>query len=120
FIPNKGGSTCLAKLKGKAKQLGAFNFAELVVNECQVMLLPSNLFFYGNDFVRIGLGRTNFKDALHTLDQFLCKWKLHFFFHSASCLLYHLYFDGLTHSSFKKLHSVFTLIVKQTLYFFCK
>ncbi|ETO14763.1 aminotransferase class I and II [Reticulomyxa filosa] len=75
FIPNKGGSTCLTKLKGKAKQLGAFNFAELVVNECQVMLLPSNLFFYGNDFVRIGLGRTNFKDALHTLDQFLCKWK---------------------------------------------
>ena len=80
-----GGETIFIRLKGKAKEIGCYQFCEQVVRGCGVMLAPSVMFNnYKSDtsdgqnsesFVRIGLGRQVFEEALDVLHQFLKKWR---------------------------------------------
>lgn len=63
YKPNSG-STAFVKLN---INIPTIEFTENLVNETGIMLLPSETFEYGNQYVRIGFGRENMPLAL---DQF--------------------------------------------------
>ena len=46
-------------------------FAEKLVKETGIMLLPSEAFEYGSEHARIGFGRKNFEEVLSVLDTYL-------------------------------------------------
>jgi aspartate/methionine/tyrosine aminotransferase len=49
----------------------ASEFCEKLVQETGVLLLPATLFDFGNEHVRLGLGRANFLEALQVLESWL-------------------------------------------------
>ena len=51
----------------------AMDFAEKLVKDTGIMLLPSETFEYGTSHTRIGFGRENMKDVLEILDGYLTK-----------------------------------------------
>jgi len=71
FLPPFGGTTSFIRLEGKAKDMGAFEFCELVVKESGVMLIPSSMFCFDDGFLRFGLGRKDFDQALSAFEKFL-------------------------------------------------
>ncbi|MCB8964575.1 MAG: aminotransferase class I/II-fold pyridoxal phosphate-dependent enzyme [Bacteroidales bacterium] len=62
------GSTAFIKLNIKES---ALNFAERLVKDTGIMILPSELFDYGSSHVRIGFGRENMPEVLEILDSYL-------------------------------------------------
>ncbi len=68
-MPNSG-STAFVKLKIKEK---AMDFAERLVQDTGIMLLPSETFEYGTKHARIGFGRANFEEILSVFDAYINK-----------------------------------------------
>lgn len=71
FLPALGGTTSLIRLEGEAKDMGGYEFCELLVKESGVMLIPSTMFCFDDGYVRFGLGRKDFPSALCALEEFL-------------------------------------------------
>jgi len=70
FVKPDSGSTAFIKLNIKET---AMEFAEKLVKDTGIMLLPAETFFYGTSHARIGFGRENMKDVLEILDDYLAK-----------------------------------------------
>jgi aspartate/methionine/tyrosine aminotransferase len=68
-IPNSG-STAFVRLKTKGS---AMDFAERLVQDTGIMLLPSETFEYGSKHARIGFGREKLPEILDVLSDYLCK-----------------------------------------------
>jgi aspartate/methionine/tyrosine aminotransferase len=68
-IPNSG-STAFVKLKIKGK---AMDFAERLVQDTGIMLLPSETFEYGTKHARIGFGRANMAEILGVFETYINK-----------------------------------------------
>ena len=51
------------------------DFCQSTVEQKGIMIVPGSLFDYPGSYFRIGLGRTNFSDALEHLDEFLSAQK---------------------------------------------
>jgi len=60
----RAGSIGLARLRWPS---GALDFCERLMADEGVMLLPSSVFDFGDEHVRLGLGRSNFADGLGRL-----------------------------------------------------
>ncbi|MEH0152981.1 hypothetical protein V6R21_03770 [Limibacter armeniacum] len=50
-----------------------FEFAEKLVKETGIMLLPAETFEYGKSHARIGFGRKNFPEILHIFQDYITK-----------------------------------------------
>jgi aspartate/methionine/tyrosine aminotransferase len=72
WVRPRGGSTGFPRLvaDGPAGP-SADRFAERLVEATGVLLLPSSAFGFGDAHVRIGLGRTDLREAIQTVDAFL-------------------------------------------------
>ena len=68
FSPPLTSSTAFIKLHLDET---AENFAQKLVEETGIMLLPSEAFEYGDQHARIGFGRENFPEVLDVLDAYL-------------------------------------------------
>jgi aspartate/methionine/tyrosine aminotransferase len=68
FIKPTAGSTAFIKLENGEK---AASFSERIVKEAGIMILPSEMFDFGTEHLRIGLGRSNMPEVLKHLAQFL-------------------------------------------------
>lgn len=73
FLKPQSGSTAFIKLKIKET---AADFAEQLVNETGIMLLPSETFEFGSRHARIGFGRRNMGQALEFLEGYLVDKKI--------------------------------------------
>ncbi|WP_372366503.1 aminotransferase class I/II-fold pyridoxal phosphate-dependent enzyme [Candidatus Uabimicrobium sp. HlEnr_7] len=67
-----GGSICFPRLSIAETTL---QFCEKLVTDTGIMLLPSEVFNFGNKHVRIGFGRENFPQVLQILSDYLEKQK---------------------------------------------
>jgi len=72
FIKPNSGSTAFVKLNVKGT---AMDFAEKLVRNTGIMLLPSETFEYGHKHTRIGFGRENMPVVLEVLETYLQKDK---------------------------------------------
>lgn len=70
FQPPKGSSVCFPKL---LLSQNSYDFCEQVVKETGIMLAPSRMFQYGDQHIRIGLGRENFPKVLDHFATFLAR-----------------------------------------------
>ncbi len=68
YYEPKGGSTVLVR---QNTGMSSYELAEKIVNEIGIMLVPSEMFDYGEQHLRIGLGRENFPEALKIFDDYL-------------------------------------------------
>lgn len=66
-LPNSG-STAFVELKIKET---AMDFAEKLVRDTGIMILPSETFDFGSKHTRIGFGRENFAEILGVLEQYI-------------------------------------------------
>lgn len=64
----KGGSTALVKQKTGLRSL---DLCESIVEQTGVMIIPSEMFDFGNMHIRIGFGRKNFVEALNLVEEYL-------------------------------------------------
>lgn len=67
FYPPKAGSTGFVRLKTGST---ALQYADRLVREADIMLLPSETFHYGEHHARIGFGRANLPEILTMWEQF--------------------------------------------------
>ncbi len=70
FLPPKAGSTAFIKLKTNEP---AMDFAERLVKDTGIMLLPSETFEYGSQHARIGFGRQNMPEVLDIFEQYISR-----------------------------------------------
>jgi aspartate/methionine/tyrosine aminotransferase len=63
-----GGSVCLPRMQTKE---GTRAFCERLVEEAGIMLVPSSMFGFGNDHVRVGFGRQNLPEVVQQLRLYL-------------------------------------------------
>lgn len=68
FTPPRSGSTAFVKLHLEET---AAVFAEKLVRNTGIMLLPSETFHYGTEHMRIGFGRENMPEMLDVLSKYL-------------------------------------------------
>ncbi|PLX09804.1 MAG: aspartate aminotransferase [Marinilabiliales bacterium] len=61
FSDTKAGSTAFVRLNFDKN---AFDYCEDLVKKTGIMMIPSEMFEYGNSHVRIGFGRENFEEVL--------------------------------------------------------
>lgn len=66
--PPRAGSVCFPHLM---EEPSAMEFAERVVREAGIMIVPSGLFGYGDRHIRLGLGREDFPQVLGKLGDYL-------------------------------------------------
>jgi len=71
FIRPKAGSTCFAKLN---IQEPALEFCQKLVNNTGIMIVPSEMFEYGSDHIRVGFGRNNIPEILKVLSKYIKKY----------------------------------------------
>ena len=64
----QAGTIALAELKA---EMDVFEFAEAVVREQGVMVLPANIMKFAGNYFRLGFGRRNFPHALEPFGQFI-------------------------------------------------
>jgi aspartate/methionine/tyrosine aminotransferase len=64
LAPPRAGSVCLLRLR----EGHATDFCRRLVDKAGIMLLPSNVFQFGDEHVRVGLGRENMPDVLARLE----------------------------------------------------
>jgi aspartate/methionine/tyrosine aminotransferase len=67
FPMPKSGSTAFVRLKIKGTSLA---YADKLVEESGIMLLPAETFEYGTKHVRIGFGRANFEEILSVWEKY--------------------------------------------------
>jgi aspartate/methionine/tyrosine aminotransferase len=48
-----------------------FEFCETLIRETGIMLVPSKVFQYGNQHVRIGFGRENFPEVIELFSAYI-------------------------------------------------
>ena len=70
FVRPKGGSVCFPKL---LKNVSAVDFCQKSVIETGILLLPSGLFDYNDNHIRIGFGRENMPEVLSKFEEFVKK-----------------------------------------------
>ena len=68
FISPKAGSICFPRLH---LDQGAHNFCQTVIQETGIMILPSSVYDYDDQHVRIGFGRQNMGEALELLEKYI-------------------------------------------------
>jgi aspartate/methionine/tyrosine aminotransferase len=68
FIKPNSGSTAFIKLTAKEP---ALQFAERLVKDTGIMLLPSETFEYGESHARIGFGRENMPQILEKFEVYI-------------------------------------------------
>ena len=69
LLPNSG-STAFVKLKIKEK---AMVFAEKLVQDTGILLLPAETFEYGSKHARTGFGRANMPEILDAFEEYINK-----------------------------------------------
>ena len=67
-VSPKAGSICFPRLH---LDQGAHNFCQKVIQETEIMLLPSTVYEYDDQHVRIGFGRQNMVEVLKILEKYL-------------------------------------------------
>lgn len=67
FYKPKAGSTTFIKLKAG---IHAMEYAETLVQQTGIMMLPSETFEYGTSHARVGFGRANFGEILEVWEQY--------------------------------------------------
>ena len=67
LVPPRAGSVCLLRLRDGH----AADFCRRLVDKAGIMLLPSSAFQFGDDHVRVGLGRENMPDVLARFEAWL-------------------------------------------------
>jgi aspartate/methionine/tyrosine aminotransferase len=72
FIKPNSGSTAFVKL---ITNKPAMDFAEKLVKDTGIMLLPSETFDFGDNYLRIGFGRENMSTVLELFENYLTKEK---------------------------------------------
>jgi aspartate/methionine/tyrosine aminotransferase len=72
WIPPQGGTVCFPRLaEGLAHAAGgAEAFCARVLADTGVLLLPSTAYGYGDNHVRVGLGREDFAEGLRVLEEY--------------------------------------------------
>ncbi|MCD2260919.1 aminotransferase class I/II-fold pyridoxal phosphate-dependent enzyme [Psychroserpens luteolus] len=70
FHKPKSGSTAFIKFKSNET---SFQFAEKLVKETGIMLLPSETFEYGTSHARVGFGRANMPEMLDVFQKYITK-----------------------------------------------
>jgi len=68
FTPPASGSTALVELKSKP---GAYEYGEMLVQETGIMLVPSEMFDFGNRHIRIGFGREIMPETLRAWQKYI-------------------------------------------------
>ncbi|MDD3741518.1 MAG: aminotransferase class I/II-fold pyridoxal phosphate-dependent enzyme [Bacteroidales bacterium] len=68
FVEPIAGSTALVKLNIKCSSL---EYCEKLVAQTGIMMVPGEMFDFGNSYFRIGFGRKNFAEALEVWDEFI-------------------------------------------------
>lgn len=69
FSPPIAGSTAFVKIN----RPNALDYSEMLVKETGIMLVPSEMFEYGNHHLRIGFGRENMPEVLEVWENWLKK-----------------------------------------------
>jgi aspartate/methionine/tyrosine aminotransferase len=69
-VSPKAGSICFPRLN---LDQGALNFCQKVIQETGIMLLPSTVYDYDDQHVRIGFGRQNMAEVLKVLEKYILK-----------------------------------------------
>ncbi len=64
LLPPRAGSVCMLRLRDGH----ATDFCRRLVDKAGIMLLPSSVFQFGDEHVRVGLGRENLPDVLARLE----------------------------------------------------
>lgn len=72
FYTPSAGSTAFIKLKINKT---TFNFAEELVSDRGIMVLPSEMFNYGTSHIRIGFGRQNMPFVIEIFEDYLSKYR---------------------------------------------
>ncbi len=72
WLRPQGGSICFPRM---LIDQDTHTFCESLVEKTGIMLVPSALFDFGDDHVRIGYGRDNFPDVLNRLSEYLAVWR---------------------------------------------
>jgi aspartate/methionine/tyrosine aminotransferase len=70
FVEPIAGSTALVKLNVNCTSL---DYCERLVSETGIMMVPGEMFDFGNSYVRIGFGRENFEEALQIWENHIHK-----------------------------------------------
>jgi len=68
FTPPKAGSTSFVKLNIESSSL---DFSNQLLADTGIMTVPAEMFEHGGKYIRVGFGRENFSESLHTLSQYL-------------------------------------------------
>lgn len=67
WVKPKAGTICFPRLvKGHA-----YDFCQKIVNKTSIMVLPSTVYDYGDEHVRIGFGRENFPEILEKFEKYV-------------------------------------------------
>lgn len=70
WVKPKAGTIAFPKLQG---ELNSYDFCQRVVQEAEIMLLPSTVYNYDNKHFRIGFGRENMPEALNKFEEYIDK-----------------------------------------------
>jgi aspartate/methionine/tyrosine aminotransferase len=68
WVRPRAGSVCLARLMTGEPASG---FCKRIVDRAGIMVLPSTVFDFGDEHIRIGLGRENFPEVLEKFDRYI-------------------------------------------------
>ncbi len=68
WVRPKGGTVCFPRVLGEGS---TWEFAERIVAEVGIMILPSRVYDYGDKHFRLGFGRENMPEVLARLEQSL-------------------------------------------------
>jgi aspartate/methionine/tyrosine aminotransferase len=72
FTPPKAGSTSFVKLNINNSSL---EFSNQLVEKTGIMTIPSEMYGYEGNYIRIGFGRKTFPEVLNVLDEYIKKYK---------------------------------------------
>lgn len=72
--PPIGGSICFPRMLGVEN---TYAFCEQLVKDSGIMMAPSRVFQYGDQHVRVGIGRENFPDVLELFARYLDQESIH-------------------------------------------
>src|SRR5207302_933284 len=70
WVRPKGGTVCFPRLLG---QESSWDFAERVVAQAGIMVLPSKVYGYDDQHFRLGFGRQNMPEVLARFEQFVAE-----------------------------------------------
>ena len=70
WVKPKAGTICFPRLK---INLSSHEFCEKVVTESGIMILPSTVYDFGDQHIRIGFGRKNMPEVLEIFEEYLHK-----------------------------------------------